>query len=123
MLSACTINSGLTVIPDYTFSGCKNLKEFIIPSSVTSIGFGGFATCLNLTKLIIPSGVTLIRYYAFQNCYNILECVVNAPTPPTLSYNSFDMNKLCKIKVPPSSVATYKAATNWKRYASQIISQ
>ena len=45
--------------------GCQNT---VIPSSVTSIGYGAFYGCTGLTSLIIPNSVTVIDDYAFYGC-------------------------------------------------------
>jgi hypothetical protein len=47
------------------------------------------------------------------------SCYIKATIPPALGTWAFDNNP-CKIYVPHESVATYKAATNWNLYASQI---
>lgn len=43
-------------------------------------------------------------------------------TPPTLGGRVFeDISSSVKIYVPTQSVDAYKAATNWKNYASKIV--
>ena len=49
-------------------AGCKNT---VIPSSVTSIGYGAFCGCLGLTEISIPSSVTSIKAFAFYCCDNL----------------------------------------------------
>ena len=46
-------------------AGCKNT---VIPSSVTSIGYGAFYNCSGLTSVTIPSSVTSIGSSAFWGC-------------------------------------------------------
>ena len=56
------------VIGDYMFKGCANLKNIVLPNSVTSIGKDAFYWCNALTSVIIGSGVTSIGDQAFYNC-------------------------------------------------------
>ena len=48
--------------------GCKTS---IIPSNVTSIGFGAFEDCSGLVEVSIPSGVTRIEDQAFTGCSSL----------------------------------------------------
>ena len=42
----------ITYISDYTFRGCHNLTDVVIPKSVTYIGNQAFESCSNLTDII-----------------------------------------------------------------------
>ena len=48
------------------FQYCPNLKDIVIPNSVTSIYGGAFYSCPSLTSITIPASVTSIGDYAFQ---------------------------------------------------------
>ncbi len=67
---------GTVVICDDAFSGCRNLKEIILPSSVTRIGSKAIVRCTNLQKIILPSSVTNIGNYAFAGCANLKEIIL-----------------------------------------------
>ena len=56
------------------FSGCKDLKTMVIPSSVMSIGISAFSGCRGLTTVVIPSSVTSVGNSAFNGCSSI-SCV------------------------------------------------
>jgi len=58
---------------DTLICGCKNT---IIPSGVTTIGYGAFAGCISLTDIIIPSGVTSIGDYAFDDCTSLTGIII-----------------------------------------------
>ena len=62
------IPSSVTSIGDSAFYGCRSLSEIVIPSSVTSIGDSAFLGCLSLSEIVIPSSVTSIGDRAFYNC-------------------------------------------------------
>ena len=46
----------------------QNIKSYVIPSSVTSIGDHAFWNCRSLSKIVIPSSVASIGKGAFYNC-------------------------------------------------------
>jgi hypothetical protein len=127
-LTSCTIGSGVTTIGFNTFYNCTGLTRVNsnvdglcnIPDSVRSIGDEAFYHCASLTSIDIPSGVTSIGYSAFYQCTSLTSITVNATTPPTISYDTFNASNNCPIYVPAGSVDTYKAASNWSNYASRI---
>lgn len=54
----------------------SEIKEFVIPEGVTSIGAKAFANCSNLTAVILDNQLTDIGEYAFNNCTNISSIVI-----------------------------------------------
>lgn len=60
--------SGLRIINDNAFKGQTNIKNVVIPSSVTSIGASAFSGCTTLKNIVIPSSVTTIGASAFSGC-------------------------------------------------------
>ncbi len=69
-LKNLNINSGITSIGSYAFSGYSQFTgRLMIPDSVTSIGNYAFYYCSGFTgRLTIPNSVTSIGDYAFYNC-------------------------------------------------------
>ena len=66
----------VTIIQQYSFYGCRNLRFIMIPeSSVSMIGAYAFQNCENLTTINIPDSVTDIGINAFAGCKN-LRCGV-----------------------------------------------
>ena len=59
------IPNSVTSIGDWAFYGCSNLTSITIPNSVTSIGDRAFYGCSGLTKITIPNSVTSIGDDAF----------------------------------------------------------
>ena len=122
-LSSVVIPQGITTISSYAFYNCYSLAYVVIPQGVTSIGDSAFSVCYSLSSVVIPQGVTSIGDSAFQNCYGMALYDFTACTSvPTLS-NSNAFSNIpadCVILVPASLYNTWKAATNWATYASQI---
>ena len=70
------IPSSLTSIGDYTFIGCSGLTSVIIPNNVTTIGNFAFYGCSGLTSVSIPNSVTCIDDYAFSGCTGLTSITI-----------------------------------------------
>lgn len=114
-----SLPNSITDIPDSTFNACSSLTNIIIPNSVTRIGSSAFYYC-NLSSINIPSGVTFMGDEVFARNSGMTSVTVNAITPPTLGSKVFDYTNNCPIYVPCESVEAYKAASDWRSYASRI---
>ena len=69
--------------------GKKDIKEYMIPESVTSIGYCTFEGCSSLKSVDIPEGVTRIGWGAFEGCSSLIS--VNIPEGVTsIGSNAFD---------------------------------
>lgn len=119
-LTSIELPSGLTTIGTSAFIWCTGLSSVTIPNSVTTIEQDAFSRCSGLISVEIGSGVTTIGRNAFYECRGLTGVTINAITPPTLDRNAFDYTNDCRLYVPCESVDAYKAATNWRNYASRI---
>ena len=54
----------------------QNIKSYIIPDSVTSIGNGAFSGCSSLSSIVIPDSVTSIGEWAFSDCSSLFNIVI-----------------------------------------------
>ncbi len=89
------IPNSVTSIGDYAFSYCTRLTSVIIPNSVTSIGKAAFQNCSSLTSITIPDSVTSIKPLAFYSVYKIESDFVVKPSMTVQSLpNSFLGGKL-----------------------------
>ena len=94
-------------------AGCQNT---VIPTSVTSIGYGAFSYCDGLTSIEIPNSVTEIGESAFAYCYGLTSITMQRATPPTVGSNLFDQcSKLKTIYVPVGASKAYNVAP-WNEY-------
>lgn len=104
-ITSITIGNGITKIGDQIFSSTENLKNVIIPDTVTEIGWTAFSqsnkymydTCglesitlpryltkigkaafsgNALTSITIPATVTEIGQYSFSDCCELIEATV-----------------------------------------------
>lgn len=104
----------ITKINEGVFESCKALATIEFPL-VSSIGKYAFSYCHSLTSLVLrySGGVcTLSNTNAFNRCHHILGTTDSTYNPNGL--------KDGYIYVPDTLVDSYKAATNWSTYASQI---
>ena len=65
------IPNTITSINDYAFYDCDGVTGITIPNSVTSIGKYAFYNCNGITSITIPHSVTKIGEKAFHSCYNL----------------------------------------------------
>ena len=70
------IPNSVTSIGGYAFSGCSSLTSVTIPNSVTSIGNWAFYDCSSLTSIIIPNSVTSIEESAFRGCSSLTSITI-----------------------------------------------
>ena len=70
------IPNSVTSIGDYAFRGCSGLTSVTIGNSVTSIGAEAFMGCSGLTSVTIPNSVTSIGDYAFSYCSGLTSVTI-----------------------------------------------
>ena len=69
------IPNGVINIGNEAF-GCCKLKNFVIPESVTKIGWGAFCACESLTSIIIPDSVKIIGTKTFEECTSLNKVIL-----------------------------------------------
>ena len=70
------IPNSVTSIGREAFSGCSGLTSVTISNSVTSIGYRAFEDCTGLTSITIPNSVTSIGGRAFLSCTGLTSVTV-----------------------------------------------
>lgn len=113
----------VTSLGQSAFSNCLALKELTLPK-VTSLASQTFLSCTALEKVDLPA-VTSIADSAFFYDSNLETVILRSTTMAPLAHTSAFSNsgisaKTGYIYVPSALVDSYKAATNWSTYASQI---
>ena len=76
MTGSYVIPSSVTSIGWAAFGGCSRLSSVTIPSSVISIGNSAFWYCTGLTSITIPLGVTTIQDDAFGGCSRLSSITI-----------------------------------------------
>lgn len=139
---------GITSIRDYAFYKCKNLVITELPKTIKSIGSNAFYDCDSLIELEIPKNITTIPGSCFGQCGglktvkilgNITEIgggafyyasainkliLPNVTSVPTITSNTFMYSSIFYDKgyiyVPDDLVESFKTATYWSSYKTQI---
>ena len=82
------IPNSVTSIGEYAFWDCSALTSVTIPNSVTSIGFGAFCGCSGLTSVTIPNSVASIGNGIFNGCSGLTSVTIpNSVT--SIGHNAF----------------------------------
>lgn len=82
------IPNSVTTIKYQAFFGCSGLNSITIPNSVTSIEEAAFAGCSGLTSVNIPNGVTSIGSSAFGGCSSLTSIII-PNSIETIRYHAF----------------------------------
>ena len=96
------IPSTVTSVESNAFDRCSSLESITIPEGVTSIGWGAFSECSSLESINIPEGVTYIGYDAFRKCSSLKS--INIPSSVTSIgwYAFYRCSSLESINIPES---------------------
>jgi hypothetical protein len=113
----------LVTIGNYAFQGCSGVKEFVFPKAVT-VGNSAFAYASGPTKIDLGS-VTSIGSSAFDYTSKLTTLIIRTNSLCTLANSNAFNNTPIKsgtgyIYFYRSWVDSYKSATNWATYSSQI---
>lgn len=117
--------SSITDLGQNTFSGCSSLEYLSFPSLNGNIYTATFNGCTSLKKINFNKSPKFIRSNAFQSCTSLEAVIIRGDSVATLSNaNNFSSSGISAgtgyIYVPRSLVDSYKTATNWSTYATQI---
>ncbi|MGO5082166.1 leucine-rich repeat protein, partial [Oscillospiraceae bacterium LCP25S3_E4] len=114
--SSYVIPSSVTEIGYYAFSGCTGLTSVTIPSSVTEIGWGAFYGCTGLKSVTILSSVTVIGGSAFRGCTSLKSITVDKNNKNYTSVNGvlFNKNKTEILVYPNAKSSSYVIPTSVK---------
>ena len=80
----------------------KTATEFIIPASVTSIGYQAVYVCSSLTSVVIPDSVTSIGSYAFHFCDSLTSVVIGDSVTNIGDYAFCSCESLTSVVIPGS---------------------
>ena len=96
------IPNSVTIINNYAFSGCSGLTSVTIPNSVTSIGEWAFRDCSSLTSVAIPNSVTSIGGWAFSYCSGLTSMTIPNSVTSIEGYTFSGCSGLTSVTIPNS---------------------
>ena len=97
------------------FVNGEEIKELIIPNSISDIGSVAFNGFSGMTSLIIPNTVTSIGELAFIGCNGLEKVTCYAENVPNANWNCFD-NFQATLYVPSQSLSAYKRTSPWSQF-------
>jgi hypothetical protein len=120
--SGSTANTGnVRVMSNINSTADPAILEIDFPEGLVLVGHTAFVTSSGIKRLSFPSTLTWIGDQAFRGLTGCESITFKSTTPPTLGGSGrWFESTTCPIYVPAASVDTYKAASNWSNYASQI---
>ena len=98
------IPDSVTSIGNGAFSGCSFLSSIVIPNSVTSIGDSAFSNCSSLSSIVIPESVTSIGDRAFSGCRSLSSIVIPNSVTSIGELAFSDCSSLKYISIPKSVI-------------------
>ena len=85
----------------------KEVKELVIPNTVTSIKDGAFSLCHGLTSVTIPNSVTSIGDIAFYGCSNLSSISIgNSVTK--IGCAAFAFSNITSVEIPYSVTHVFR---------------
>lgn len=93
----------LMEIGRWSFSGCRNLINIIIPSSVTSIERGAFSDCSSLSYITLPPKLEKIGPWCFADCVNLNEITIPSSVNTIGDHAFSKCSVLSSVKFEPGS--------------------
>jgi len=111
----------VTSIGDAAFDG-KNLRNVTIPSSVTSIGKYAFSGNINLSNVtILSSSVTYIGERAFSECESLTSITIPSSVISIGDMAFYECESLTSITIPSSVISIGERAFGETRLLKNII--
>ena len=120
-IESYVIPSSVTSIGYSAFYHCDFLSDIVIPSSVTSIGNNAFSGCRSLSDIVIPSSVTSIGDSAFCHCDSLSDIVIPSSVTSIGDGVFYHCDSLSKIVIPSSVTSIGNNAFSDCRSLSDIV--
>ena len=110
------IPNSVTSIGDYAFIVCSGLTSVTIGNSVTSIGDYAFYYCSGLTSVTIGNSVTSIGDYAFNSCKGLTSVTIPNSVTSIGEWAFYDCLELLDVYCYAEKVPY----TYWSFYGSYL---
>jgi len=99
-LKEIILPESVTEIRKFAFYQCKALVKIHLPENLKIIGREAFRKCIRLRDIVLPEGLTEIPYGLFESCYSLGE--IHIPdSVMKIREKAFSFCGLKKIEIPP----------------------
>ena len=122
-LKEYTLPSGVTSIGYRAFGGCSSLENITLPDSVTSIGKSAFRCCSSLQSITIPSGATSIGRGAFSLCKSLQSIHFNWADPGECYIGDISFTDNCTLRIPAGTYESYRQHPVFGKFKNIIENQ
>ena len=95
----------------------EEVRDLVIPNSVTSIGNYAFEYCSGLTSVTIPNSVKSIGHYAFYGCRDLTSVTIGNSVTSIGGYAFYGCNGLTSVTIPNSVTSIGNEAFNGCHFA------
>lgn len=117
-LTSITIPGSVTLIEDYAFNNCSNLKTVKMEEGVKYIYGDAFSYCSALESVSIPSTITLIQDDAFSECERLADVYCYAAPAFEWGEDGSEMDEFMpsgatKFHVYSKFLADYESTYRW----------
>ena len=106
----------------YLYLNDEEIKDLVIPETITSINDYAFNGCSKLTSVTIPNSVTSIGTYALSFYDDFTDLYCYAEQVPSTKKYAFS-NSICEyatLHVPANSIEAYKNAEQWRNFGNIV---
>ncbi|MBQ6653373.1 MAG: leucine-rich repeat domain-containing protein [Prevotella sp.] len=115
------IPNSVTTIGGLAFYKCSGLKSVTIPNSVTTIGADAFRGCYGLTSVTIGVNVKTIEWRAFNFTNrngDLVEIYSHMKNPPTITTDVFSdaLYNDASLYIPAGTLGKYKQTEYWNKF-------
>ena len=94
----------------------KEIRDLVIPSSVTSIGEYAFYGCGGLSTVTIPNLMESIGDYAFKDCNAITDIYFYTQKPFEISTKVFSCQNHATLHVLEKYIPTFQDISGWEDF-------
>ena len=112
------IESNPLICAHHLFLNGEEIKDLVIPNSVSSIGNYAFSWYSSLTSVTIPNSVTKIGNRAFRGCSSLTLVISKMENPCYIDNFCFpdDIFYNVTLYVPKGTTDKYKATNYWNKF-------
>ena len=116
------VPEGVTSIGSSAFRNCGGLTSVTISNDVTSIGDNAFRGCISLSSVTIGYRVKSIGKSVFNSCNSLWDVYCWAEIVPNTQSDAFQSSYIeyATLYVPATSIEDYKVSAPWKNFKSIV---